>query len=275
MDFQPHIQVLRVQLLAMSRLAQCALDYSIKGYELGSSDFCNHARGIGHELGGRYHQIKHLCCQLIIAGTTAPSELRFSLAALRLNRALCRTYSAAAQITKDTLLFLESNPMTKCAALDAFGDLVNSLMRLCIVALFQQEASHAETVLQSQGAWRRYELIFDHLHHGVTPRMKAQDIYALTISQSLGIVARQAHDMAHAILFWMQGGEGAWISEADGHAALDFFIGREQDRCESGHPFNLATMNQSSCESARQAPSDLLSGSFNQLRSFHSKECTA
>jgi hypothetical protein len=34
-------------------------------------------------------------------------------------------------------------------------------------------------------------------------------------------------------------------------------------------------MNQSSCESARQVPSDLLPGSFNQLRSFHSKECTA
>jgi hypothetical protein len=233
MDFQQHVQLLKVRLLGISRLSQRELDYSIKGYELGRLEFCRHACSAEHEIGEHYCQIKYLCRQLITAKVTAPSDFRFALAALRINRALYKTYGAAAQIAQDTILFFESNPMTQSAALNRFGELVNCLVTLCVVALFEKEASHAETVLQSQGIWRRCELIFDHLPQGVSRQMEAQDFYVLKITHSLGVVAKQAHEMADAILFWLKEREGALAFEADGHDALDFLFGGSRTRVES------------------------------------------
>src|SRR5215813_9581815 len=147
MSFPQHVTLLRVQLLSMSRLSQRALDYAIKGYEQNSSDFCRHVRSVEHKLGEHHRQIKYLCHRITAATETTPSDFRFALAALRVDSALNRTYSAAAQMAQDTILFLKSNTMANCPPLDRFGRLVNSLVRLCTVALFEKDVSHAETVL--------------------------------------------------------------------------------------------------------------------------------
>jgi phosphate uptake regulator len=61
--YQP-ISVLRVQLLQMSRLSQRALDYSIKGYQLGSLEFSRSVLSNERELEQHHHQIKEICRKL-------------------------------------------------------------------------------------------------------------------------------------------------------------------------------------------------------------------
>jgi hypothetical protein len=224
MTFQEHIQVLRLHLLGMSRLSQRALDYSIKGYELSNPDFCNHVGGADCEIKKLYRQTKYLCLKLAIKGVKSPSEFRFVLAALRVNRALYKTYSAATHIAKTTLLSLAGNSTATCPMLNQFGELTNCLMRLCVVSLFEKELSHAEWVVQSQGVWRRCEAIFNHLPHGADQRIGAAEIHALTITKTLGTVAKQAHEIAEAILYWLKGSDSALALEADGHNALDYFL---------------------------------------------------
>ena len=226
MDVQKHIHVLQIHLLEMCRLSQRALDYSIKGFELGNPDICGHVCSAAHEFGEHHLQIKHLCRKLMTAEVTTPSDIRFVLATLRLDHALNAIFRAATQIAQDTKLFLKGNPIAKCPALNRLGEFVNCSMRLCIVALFKKDAEHAETVLQSQGVWRRCEMVFDDVRDGVNHRMEARDIYALAIARSLGIIAKQAHEMADAILFWLKGSDDALALEADGHDALNLlFVG--------------------------------------------------
>ncbi len=226
MDVQKHIHILQIHLLAMCRLSQRALDYSVKGYELGNPDICRHVCTTEHELAVHHFQIKHLCRKLMTAEVTAPSDIRFVLATLRLDHALDAIFRAAAQIAQDTRLFLKGNHIVKCPALNRLGEFVNCSMRLCIVALFKKHAEHAEAVLQSQGVWRRCEMIFDDVRDGVNHRMEARDIYALAIARSLGIIAKQAHEMADAIVFWLKGCDDALALEADGQDALNLlFVG--------------------------------------------------
>jgi phosphate uptake regulator len=226
MDVQKHIHVLQIHLLAMCRLSQRALDYSVKGYELGNPDICGHVCSAEHELAEHHLQIKHLCRKLMTAAVTTPSDLRFVLATLRLNHALHAIFRAATQIAQETKLFLKSNPIVQCPALNRLGEFVNCSMRLCIVALFKEDYVHAETVLQSQGVWRRCEMVFDDVRDGTNRRLEARDIYALAIARSLGIIAKQAHEMADAILFWLKGGDDALALEADGQDALNLlFVG--------------------------------------------------
>jgi hypothetical protein len=224
MDLQQQRTALRVQLLHMSRLSQRALDYSVKGYRFGNAEFSRHTGSVERELKERYCEIKHLCRQLIAAGAAAPSDFRFSLAALRLNSAFYKTYKAAVRIAKVTALHLERNTIAKSAALDKFGELANCFVRLCTIALFLNDAGPAETVLQNQGVWRRGELIFDSSRSAAETWIEDRDAFTLAITQNLCVVAKQAHEMADAIMFWLRGRDCALSFEADGHHALECLI---------------------------------------------------
>lgn len=224
MNLQQQRTALRTQLLDLSRLSQRALDYSIKGYEFSSFDFSRHPRSVKRQLKDHYCQIKILSRQLIGTGVAAPSDFRFSLAALRLNSAFYKTYKAAARIAQATTLRLENRTIAKCAALDEFGELINRLVRLCTVALFLNDASHAETVLYSQAVWRRSELILDHSCSDTEDGPHPGDCDTLAITQNLSLVAKQAHEMADAIVFWLKGRDCALAFETEGHNALEHLI---------------------------------------------------
>jgi len=222
--YQP-INVLRVQLVEMSRLSQRALDYSIKGYQLGSPELSRSVCSTECELEQRHQRIKEICRKLAARKVTDSADCRFVLIALRLSSALRTTSRAAVQIAQDTPSFFDSSRMPKHAALCNLGDLVNSLVRLCIVALFKQEARYAETVLQSQAVWRRCEFVFESMHEAEHQTTDDQDIFEPAIARSLGTVARQAHDMADAILFWLKESDRE-LFRANGHDTLNFlFVG--------------------------------------------------
>lgn len=222
--YQP-INVLRVQLIEMSRLSQRALDYSIKGYQLDSPEFSRSARATECELEQHHQCIKDICRKLAARKLTDSADCRFVLIAQRLSSALRATSRAAVQIAQDTPSSFESSRMPKHAALCNLGDLVNSLVRLCIVALFKQEARYAETVLQSQAVWRRCEFVFESMHDSDNQVTDEEDTFEPAIARSLGTVARQAHDMADAILFWLNESDRELV-QANGHDTLNFlFVG--------------------------------------------------
>jgi len=97
-------------------------------------------------------------------------------------------------------------------------------MRLCIVALFEKEVSHAELVHDSQRVWRRCELIFDYSFSDTDQRVSAEDIYALSIMQNLGVIARQTHKTADAILFWLSIRGNGLVLEDDGYDVFNFLL---------------------------------------------------
>jgi len=221
--YQP-INVLRVQLVEMSRLSQRALDYSIKGYQLGSPEFSRSVVSTEQELEQHHQRIKDICRKLAARKVTDSADCRFVLIALRLSSALRTTSRAAVQIAQDTPSSFEGSRMPRHAALCNLGDLVNSLVRLCIVALFKQEARYAETVLQSQAVWRRCEFVFANVHES-DYQSSDEDTFEPAIARSLGTVARQAHDMADAILFWLKESDRE-LFHANGHDTLNFlFVG--------------------------------------------------
>lgn len=219
MNLQEQRTALRTQLLDLSRLSQRALDYSIKGYELRNSDFSRQSGSVSRETKERYNQIKILCRLLISTGVAAPSDFRFSLAALRLNSAFYKTYKAAARIAQASTLLLGNRTIARRAALDEFGKLVNRLVRLSTVALFLNDSGPAEEVLDNQAIWRRSELLLDRSYSDIEC-----DCGTLAIMQNLSVIAKQAHEMADAILFWLKGRDCALAFETEGHHALEYLI---------------------------------------------------
>ena len=221
MNSQQHIRSLRVQLLAMSRLSQRALDYAIKGYGLRNLDFAQHVTAMNSELEEHHRRIKDLSRELMNGGISKPSDSRFAFAAAGINTALHVTYSAAAEIAQDSLRLLESGGIHGCAALERMGQLVNGSIRLCIIALFEESPAHARIVLRRQEALRLRELTSIALHPHIDRWAGAQGDFERSVIRSLGEVAKQAHEIADAILFWLEGKSCVAVSASGKHLSRD------------------------------------------------------
>jgi phosphate uptake regulator len=227
MNSQQHIHILRVQLLAMSRLSQRALDYSIKGYELRNLDFARHVRTADREIEEHHRRIKDLSREFMNRGIARSADSRFAFAALNIGTALHTTYTAAVEITQHTVRLLEGNGIQRCAALERMGRLVNESMRLSIVALFESHAGYAQTLLGNQEVVRELASVDSpsYMDHVAGPQEAFEDAVILSLRE----VAEQVHEIADAILFWLEGKTRTEVSAMDRHSSLELGPARQQE----------------------------------------------
>lgn len=229
MNSQEHIHTLRVQLLAMSRLSQRALDDSIKGYQARNLDFSRHVCTAHREIGDHHRRIKELCREVMNGDIAKAPDLRFAFAALNIGTALDATYTAAAEIARDTIRLLETGSIQHCEALEDMAQLMNGSIRLCIVALFEKDARHAETLLRHLDSLQLRELHSVDSRPHVDHRTERYDDFERAMTQRLGEVAKQAHEIADAIAFWLEGNSCIAAPAEDKHIGVALSPARQQD----------------------------------------------
>jgi hypothetical protein len=203
MDTKQHIQVLRSQLLKMARLSQRAVDYSIKGYELGRPEFCQDVRNTEQEFGQLHRGLEDRCRGLLVEELPLDSDFRFVWCALRICSALRTTHAAAIEIAEMTMRFLEEGGVPESLAVMTIGQVVNGLVRLCTIALFKEEAQHARIVLENQGVWRWIEWTACHGRNDIDQEIGANATFELAIAKSLSQIAKGADEIADAITVWL------------------------------------------------------------------------
>ena len=200
-----HSQLLRFHLLAKARLAQRALDYSIKGYSLRKSEFSRSVHSVDLKCEGHHHQVKELCRGLMSGGIPKPSDVHLALAALSIGNALHVAHSASNGIAQDTARLLESIGIQPCSALEAAGRQVTAAMRIAIVALFAKDLSVAHGVFRHKPRLQLREMNSVALHPHVHRWTGAQGDFERSVIRNLGEVARQTNEIIDAILFWWDG----------------------------------------------------------------------
>jgi len=82
---------------------------------------------------------------------------------------------------------------------------VNAAVRLCTVALFEENAAQAQIVLRQTERCRFRELSSVALHPHIGRWAGAQGDFERAVIRSLADVAKQTHEVADAILFWLEG----------------------------------------------------------------------
>jgi hypothetical protein len=209
------------------------VDYSIKALQCGRYDFYTTIVDTTFEMGSLHHDVKEIARDLMLTRLTSESDIRFVLTSVRISDALRAIQKEAFEIAEISLL-LQNEGEINYADLTTTGDLTNRLMRLCTVAIFEEEVAHAEAVLRATGerlvtttasVWHRQ---FDRM-----PPSKA--VCVLLIAKGLDESIRQMREMARAIVFWIEGNKATYGSlsfqSADCFAASSRSVGVEPEYC--------------------------------------------
>jgi phosphate uptake regulator len=214
MNSHQYIQTLRLHLLDMARVCQRGVDYSLKAYSLGSSECCSLVRNNSPEIDTIRLEIDEITQDILLMEISDESDLRFVLSADRIRNALQGIHVHAEDIATNSMRLLESSRRKECKELVSMGDVVNRLMRLCVVALFKEEVEHAESVLRSNGFQREFETNFFDRLSTADRSGSTEDVYEISVADSLTHMARELHEVANAITFWLNGTESAPVSDS-------------------------------------------------------------
>ena len=204
MSIHYDIQILRSKLIAMTRLTQRTVDYSIKAMQLGRPELCRVVHNSKSEMSAT-------CCwmathgrKLLETGISGDADSRFPCAALRISGALEVAYNATLDIAQQIEARFAIGWIPISAELEDAGQFVNNLLRLCVLSLLNRDVRHAQAVLHNAGAGYSLDLSVYLTHHHLAQWTSAQVRFELAIIGSLQGIADQTREIADSMILWLE-----------------------------------------------------------------------
>jgi hypothetical protein len=218
MSIHYDIQILRSKLIAMTRLTQRTVDYSIKAMHLGRPELCRVVHNSKDEMSAIRCWIATHGRKLLESGISGDSDSRFACAALRISGALEVAHNAAVEIAQQIEIRLATGWIPVSAELEDAGQFVNSLLHLSFLSLLGRDVRHAKAVLHNAGAGHSLDLAVHLTHHHLAQRTCAQVRFELAIIRCLEGIAGQTREIADSIILWLEEtGRGNVPSGSAGH----------------------------------------------------------
>jgi phosphate uptake regulator len=195
----------------MARMCQRAVDYALKAYSLGSPECCRLVRNNKSEINQLHVHIEESIREILLMEISDALDLRFVLSADRLCDAFEEISVHADDLATTSMRLLESSRRIGCKELVSMGDVVNRLMRLCVVALFKEDLDYAETVLRSEGIECEFETRFFESVNALDRSDITEVVYEIVVADSLSRMARELREVANVIMFWLSDSEEEWV----------------------------------------------------------------
>ena len=227
MNTHEYSQVLRLHLLDMARESQRCVDYAIKAYRLGNPEFCSIVREFTHDIDVLHREITELVRDLLAMELPGESNLRYVLASERMANAMRVVHGQAVEIAANSMRIVENGGGLGCTELATMGDLVNSLVRLSVVALFEEDVEHAKLAQRCSGVGRLFGSTFYDWYRTLDSSARAQAEFERAITKHLGHIALQTHEVAEAIVFWLEDSVGDLAADDDERTLAFYDIHRQ------------------------------------------------
>lgn len=198
-----YVQTLRLYLVDMCRLSQRCVDYAIKAFQLRRPEMYVSARDNPNEVETLHHDAMELARDLLRMELSCESDLRFVVASMRICHALYRLSKSARQIVENGARLIHADAQLNCGELSKMGDLASRILRLSIDALLEEELELAVSALRIDEIDRLFPMAFYAWYTGSDLPIGPKTSFALSIMQGLMQIARQAHEIADAVVFWL------------------------------------------------------------------------
>jgi hypothetical protein len=195
--------LLRSHMLKMSLLSQRATDYSIKAYALNCSELCKQVNRVKQEVNKLELCIGDRGRSLLAAEIDSHSLL--ACCSLRIYSALQIIVMAAIEIAHNTQVIAARGRKTEFPQTVKAGEFVNGLVRLCSVALFQQEIALAKKILQVEGGRRKIELVQHRARLDLLRRSDTDCRPEMAVMNCIGHIAEQSYEIADELILCLEG----------------------------------------------------------------------
>ena len=196
------IQILRSKLIAMTRLTQRTVDYSIKAFQLGRPDLCRVVQNSKEEMAAIRGWIANHGREFLATRIPAGADFRFACAALRISTALEVACYAAFNIARHSAIRHAEGWTPVSAELEEAGNFVYRLLHLCILSLLKGDVRHAKAVLQSGSDRQGFDLAVYLAHHDLAQRVSSHARFETALVRCLDGIAGQVREIADALLQW-------------------------------------------------------------------------
>jgi PhoU domain len=211
MEIHQGIQTLRLYLLDMLRVSQRSFDHFIQADTSGCQESCRRVRNNTEEINILHREITETISELLWMGLPLESDLRSVTFCGRISDVLQAMHSQAGNIAENSMRLLENGGKPRCNDLAAMGSAVNSLLRSCVLTLFDEEVDQPEAILRWAGIERQTNP-FD-AHKSTNLKLSAQTSYEQAISNALTHIAEQIYEIAGAIVLWSASKDCGSMSE--------------------------------------------------------------
>ena len=207
----------RSHVLRMTMLSQRAVDYATKAYALNSLELCGQVHQTKRDLHDLHLSIGERGRRLFAAGVPIDSHSPQAYGSLRIYSALRVMFTAATEIAQNTMIIAAREREDEFPQTVESGKFVNGLVRMCTVALFEEDAWLAKKALHIEGGRRRFDLALSRARLDVFRRSCTHCGRELAISNCIGQIAEQAYEIAEGLIAWLDG--RSYMNSAFAYAA--------------------------------------------------------
>lgn len=147
-------ETLRTELIEMVRLSQRTVDYAIKAHESGRPEYVQHVCFGRDRLVCLNKKICRATLEMRKSLRSVDTEVDFGEAIRTISVALFDVCQHAYKISFLSVGFTDSNVYEAPCYRVTMGANINSAMRLCAMAIINNEVTHAEGARREIGYWR-------------------------------------------------------------------------------------------------------------------------
>ncbi|HZU21441.1 MAG TPA: phosphate signaling complex protein PhoU [Terriglobales bacterium] len=208
--FQQGLDELKQKLLAMSGMAEQAVDRATQAYQERELKLCQLVLEGEQAINMMEREIDELALDLLAMQQPMAVDLRFVTAAMKINADLERVGDQAVNIAERVINTVSLPEAELPIDLPRMAGAVSGMVRRSLQSLIAADAEMAQAVLQMDDVVDRmnremFHTLVKAMHD--RPEVVQQALDALLIARNLERVADHATNIAEDVIFWVRGAD--------------------------------------------------------------------
>jgi phosphate transport system protein len=208
--FHQQLDALKDKLLAMAALAQLAVQAAVDGYLQRDPTLCQYVRDTEKAINQAQREVDEMAYELLAKEQPMAVDLRFILAAIKINSDLERIGDQSMGIARRALTLLDVANAELPADINGMGEVASRMIRTAIQAMAEADALVADSVIIMDDEIDRMNRVARAGLIGVIqqkPEVTMQALNGILISRSLERIADHASNIATDVIFWVRGAD--------------------------------------------------------------------
>ena len=208
--FQLQLAELKDKLLAMAALSKLSVDSAVDAYLQRDKRLCKYVKQNERAINNAQRELDEMAYDLMAKEQPMAGDLRFTLAAIKINSDLERIGDQAMGIARRTKEMMKLEPVDLPVDFAAMGEYAGHMIRSAVQSMLDGDVQLAEQV-------RAMDDEIDRMNHRAhddllkfieeQPRYTQQAMRALLVAKNLERIADHATNIATDVIFWIRGAD--------------------------------------------------------------------